>query len=652
MPTLIELFNNRVITEGPNAGKTAEDAYAIRNSKDLPIQSSNFLLRAINKNTNPSLLGGVIRSFDFIGKINERRRRFSVTEGESFVEQEQVGLQQFAITARPLIYGGDIFRILNKRTTSLSYIKQRANLNNGLFGITDTIANTAGNMANDYINNLFAGKKGKDALPPAPDLTAVGTQLAVNAADRLLGSILPMPMVPSKVAEELQSRGKATSGNKANDFNREYNRDKAIITLANSSKVPGFFANLLKENKNLLSQSGGVIQSTVAGIASGLIKSGVRSLVTAGIKAVTKKKIAANKLQAAGGVPGKTPLGKEDTPWSSYNPYGKSADYEITRPLSEQTTLKAIFLQRVAEELKADPNIKLPASTPATPQAQADDALLNFINKEPGGTSSKQRVLANSRDKKRGISTKGDVINLSDDAIYSGVEVTDVGTNTSFDNFDFIALKFYSVGLDQTVQFRCTVTDFTETFTPSWESHKFIGNPFPFYTYDSIERTCTFSFKVFSLNLVEHMNVWKKLDFLGKLTMPQEFKGASGAVVPPIIKFTLGDLYVAKPAIIDNLSFAINQDSPWEIGLNEKIANGTQMLPIPNIGGYTAFVDSTLTSANHKLPMIMDIEVSLKFLESRQTIESSNLYGYELPTTYNSVDSKTGAPVPPNYTKV
>jgi len=240
MPTLEELFKNKVITEGPNTGKTAEDAYAIRNSKDLPIQSSNFLLRAINKNTNPSLLGGVIKSFDFIGKINERRKKFSVTEGESFVEQEQVGLQQFAITARPLIYGGDIFRILNKRTTSLSYIKQKANLNNGLSGITDTIANAAGNMANDYINNLFAGKKGKDARPPAPDITALGTQLAVNVAGGLLGSVLPMPMVPSKVAEELQTRGKAGSGNKATNFNREYNRDKAITTLANSSKVPGW----------------------------------------------------------------------------------------------------------------------------------------------------------------------------------------------------------------------------------------------------------------------------------------------------------------------------------------------------------------------------------------------------------------------------
>jgi hypothetical protein len=114
----------------------------------------------------------------------------------------------------------------------------------------------------------------------------------------------------------------------------------------------------------------------------------------------------------------------------------------------------------------------------------------------------------------------------------------------------------------------------------------------------------------------------------------------------------LGDLYVAKPAIVETLSFAINQDSPWEIGLNQKIANGTTMLPIPNVGGFTAFVEKEVVSKNHKLPMIMDIDVSLKFLESRQSIESSNLYGYELPNTFNSVDFKTGKPVPPNYTKV
>jgi len=216
-------------------------------------------------------------------------------------------------------------------------------------------------------------------------------------ADRLLGSILPMPMVPSKVAEELQSRGGNGNTKKATEFNREYNRDKAITILANSSKVPGFFANLLKENKNLLSQTGGVIQSTVAGIASGLVKSGVRSLVTAGINAVTKKKISANKLQASSGVPTKTPLGKEETPWSSYNPYGKSADYESIRPLSEQTTLKAIFLQRVAEALKADPNIKLPASSPATSTKQADEDLLNFINTEPTSKSSDKTIIANSR---------------------------------------------------------------------------------------------------------------------------------------------------------------------------------------------------------------------------------------------------------------
>jgi hypothetical protein len=47
--TLEELFKTKVISEGPNAGKTAEVAYAIRNSKDLPIGSSNFLLKKINQ---------------------------------------------------------------------------------------------------------------------------------------------------------------------------------------------------------------------------------------------------------------------------------------------------------------------------------------------------------------------------------------------------------------------------------------------------------------------------------------------------------------------------------------------------------------------------------------------------------------------------
>ena len=661
MPTLEELFKTKVITEGPNTGKTAETAYAIRDSKSFPVGSSNFLLKKINQNTTGGFVGKLINSFDFVEKINERRKKYSVRESESFSEEEQLGLKQFATFTRPVIYGGDIFRISNRRTRTISFIKNKANMGSGLLGISDSIGNAAGNFAGDYVNNLFAGRKGKDAVPPPPDLMALGTEIGVNVVDKLVGSILPMPMVPSKVAEEIQKR--ASKNN--TDFSYEFNRDKAIKRLANSNKVVGFVDGLLKENKNLPGQSKDFIARTAANLVSKLVKAGVKKLIDSGVNAIVKskkqKKLAKQSLNTSGAQGYVSAiLGKEDTPWSSTFPYSKQADYEITRTLSEQTTLKAIYLQTRAERMKAK-GMSLPESQPGfrpgpddtIPEgatAFSDEKLLDALNKEPEITySNRQGIAEISRDTGRAMSTRADGINLTDDIIYPGTSVIDEETKRNFDSFDFIPLKFYSIAKDSTVQFRCTVTDFTETFTPEWESHKFIGNPFPFYTYTGIERSATFSFKVFSLSLVEHMNVWQKLDFLGKLTMPQSFKGISGAVVPPIIKFTLGDLYVNKPAFIENLSFSVNEDSPWEIGLNRKILNGTEVLKVPNVQGYITYLEADISSGGHKLPMIIDVEVSLKFLESRKSIENNDLYAYTTPGTQKSLNDNK--PVPPNYYK-
>ena len=78
---------------------------------------------------------------------------------------------------------------------------------------------------------------------------ALGTEIAVNVADRALGTLLPMPMVPSKVASEIEQRGSKALDS---DFSYEFNRDKAIKRLANSNKVVGLVDGLLKQNKNLI----------------------------------------------------------------------------------------------------------------------------------------------------------------------------------------------------------------------------------------------------------------------------------------------------------------------------------------------------------------------------------------------------------------
>ena len=71
-------------------------------------------------------------------------------------------------------------------------------------------------------------------------------------------------------------------------------------------------------------------------------------------------------------------------------------------------------------------------------------------------------------------------------------------TEKQLDGYDFVALKFWSVAKLAAVNFRATISGLTETLSPSWDPNRFIGNPFSFYTYNSIERGVTFNFKVYS----------------------------------------------------------------------------------------------------------------------------------------------------------
>jgi hypothetical protein len=47
-------------------------------------------------------------------------------------------------------------------------------------------------------------------------------------------------------------------------------------------------------------------------------------------------------------------------------------------------------------------------------------------------------------------------------------------------------------------------------------------------------------------------------------------------------------------------------------------------------GGYNAVIDSSVTAENFKLPMIVNVDITLKFVESRDTT-SSEIYGYLPP---------------------
>ena len=606
MPNLEDLFRERIIDKGPNQGKTAEEAYAIRDSKARDVSSSNPFINAVAKSG-----GGPVKLFDVIGELNKRRKR-SVRLSESPAEVEQMGLRQFAISGRPFIYGGDIFRITNQRTRTFTLMNSAVGKgSNG--GIDDKIGNAVGNYASDAVTNLLSGKR---ELPPRPDLVALGTELAIDVADRALGALLPNPMVPTKVADEFE---KGRSKSKI-DFVDEYDTPKKILKLNSQKKVPKFIDGLLKNNKNILSQTKDFLISSAASLVGGLVKAGATTLVRKATNAIVGQKLSNILLGPQATTSASAPTGL--LRYSSRKPYSQISAFEFFKPLNEQVGLKGRYYQQALAYIKAN-NIQLTLPAGAT----GEMGIISALNKEPD----KYSILKETIDKdtlfiKRGITSAADVLNLDNNITYVGTSAVD-SSGTSYDSKDFIPLKFYSTYANTTIQFRCTVSELSETFTPSWDPHKAVGNPFSFYTYQGVERSLTFSFKVFSMNLLEHQHSWKRLDELANLTYPQAYKGLTGAVAPPLLKFTLGDMYKRRDCFIESLEFSVDTNTPWEIGMNQKLL-GNSIHPVIG-GGYVKVIDPAVSADNYKLPMIINVQVTLKFIEGRGVVHpAQSLYGF------------------------
>jgi hypothetical protein len=202
---------------------------------------------------------------------------------------------------------------------------------------------------------------------------------------------------------------------------------------------------------------------------------------------------------------------------------------------------------------------------------------------------------------KIGFKTKSDFLNSK--VPYSSEDGADIqlADGTKLEDYDFITLKFFSLAKKTAVNFRATLSGLSESVSPSWQSQKTIGNPFSFYTYDGVERSVQFEFKIYSLNKNEHKAAWERLNFLTSLAYPQ---GSNGVyITPPFLKVTIGDWYKNKECFVDSLSYSVDENTPWDI-----------------------------ETIGYKLPTIINASITLKFVESM-----GSTFGVE---TNKSVDAE------------
>jgi len=221
----------------------------------------------------------------------------------------------------------------------------------------------------------------------------------------------------------------------------------------------------------------------------------------------------------------------------------------------------------------------------------------------------------------RGFTNKDDIINQS------GIHKNDLQVDgKSIDDFDFIPLKFRNIVTNETVNFRGTITGLSETVSPSWNSARFSGNPFNFYTYDSVERGANFNFTVYPMNANELVNNWSKIEFLTSLTYPLGYQGGEiGAVRAPIIYLTIGDLYKEKVCFIESLQYTIPDNSTWQLEGTTK-----QIKEYESSGAFFGNTNVTTKDASkgYKLPHLVEVAVSVKFVEQRSNTGRTQLYSF------------------------
>lgn len=139
------------------------------------------------------------------------------------------------------------------------------------------------------------------------------------------------------------------------------------------------------------------------------------------------------------------------------------------------------------------------------------------------------------------------------------------------------------------IVFRAIISGISETTSPDWSSNKFVGNPYAFYMYGGVERSVTFSLKLFASSPFELNGIWDRLKTLTSYAYPKIW---GGLTTPPIIQFRIGSIYSGKEGFLESLQYTIPDESNWE-------TDGSL--------GY--------------LPKMVDVSTTIKFLESHGSEE-------------------------------
>ena len=559
----------------------------------------------------------LFRGSDFDKAVDSKAKEGKGTlfaQIKSFGEQELTGIRVKSAVElnNPLIYGNEATRIALRTTPIKDKMEDTSKspdrgdgglIGAGLGAITGGRVNSLTD-ARDKVNNLLSDKLG-----------------------------IPIKQIPSRYYTKL-------GDTPLKDY------ESTIADLVSGGKGSGVFRNLRGGNPKTIGQqaAGALLQEAKNKVRNALFKNNPFSKEQPDSKEVEKvvpkiydkKSTYSETNKGTAGSTDGTSLAEKGTDSKNLTEDG-SQDTNVGRYTSTEQQLGNLrvgksFVQVTGLD-EQDNQVKIEPGENDGVNPKTKPEKIKFTKDENyTSTFTDKKDLIFAEDGK-GFGNGTDIINAS--GIYDG----GTGAETDLSKFeldkkDFIPLYFRNIVTGETVHFRGTITGLSETVSPSWGSGKFSGNPFSYHTYESIERTVAFNFTIYPMNSFELANNWSKIEFLTSLTYPLGYQsGQIGSVRAPIIYFTMGDLYKDKVCFIDSLQYTIPDNSNWQLDGKTK-AEGERETD----GDYLDRVGSSKsdTSKGYKLPHLVEVATTLKFIEQRNNTEDrTKLYSFKSLTYGN-----------------
>lgn len=115
--------------------------------------------------------------------------------------------------------------------------------------------------------------------------------------------------------------------------------------------------------------------------------------------------------------------------------------------------------------------------------------------------------------------------------------------------------------------FRSYINNIKRSVISKWDAYKYVGRGESFYAYDGFTENITISFTIAASSREEMKPLYQKLNYLMSTLTPDY--SSSGLMRGNIAELTVGDFILYQPGIITNFDMIIDEDSNWEIALQE-----------------------------------------------------------------------------------